>query len=389
LSAQIIINLFIGYQIKSEFHSPKDFCRLSERLNSYLLKQNPSINAKVTFGEFPVGTQLWQGVSKEISKSDLGIFDISENNRNVLIEVGFTLGQGKTVILLKQSATKKKYPLPSDISSYIYLPYEKQEQLSQSKVIAEIGKAVIDFVREKHRSEFYFKSLWGLSPTSKTIIIGPVPQPEALPTSYESYLNIRRFADLDAIFLTMETICRLYPEMEIILSFARTPKELPPDWGSSNLVFVGGPFFNRLLVDKCFRDLLPVEYVWKKDEEGFESWVLISKDTGLEIYPEFLANKKAGKTQDFGLFLKRPLKGRGLNKIIIVNGAGSLATTGAVMLFANPAGILQRNQAYENCRYVINKLGSDPSFIAYFEIKGDLNGIDTPILEIDKLETLF
>jgi len=87
---------------------------------------------------------------------------------------------------------------------------------------------------------------------------------------------------------------------------------------------------------------------------------------------------------DFGFFLKRKLRPNGSNKFIMISGAGTLGVLGAIRLFGY-SGMAKDSQGYKNSQLVVTKLGSDPSFIGFFEVIGGLKDITTPNLDINKV----
>jgi len=64
-------------------------------------------------------------VCKEIQETDFSVFDITERNPNVMLEVGLAFGFGKEVILLNNPAyageLKKDYPI--DLSGVLIVQY--------------------------------------------------------------------------------------------------------------------------------------------------------------------------------------------------------------------------------------------------------------------------
>jgi hypothetical protein len=134
--SRIRLKTFVGYQLKSKFHSPMHFQTMGNALNSYLQNQNKPIELDIEYGVFPTGSRLWDQIMEKIDASNVTIFDISENNPNVLIEAGIALGTGKHVIFLKCEQSKSNYP--SDIHNFVYLPYHSSGTLSEESFMKSV-----------------------------------------------------------------------------------------------------------------------------------------------------------------------------------------------------------------------------------------------------------
>lgn len=133
LSHQIEINpyqFFIGYQIKSNYYNQSKILamgnRICEILNSDLQKYNLSIiNSQFGFEE---GIHIFCEPCKLIQKSILCIFEISDLNPNVMLEIGKSLY--KNIILLRRKDAAQP---PSDMGGIIYDEYSIDNELLTAK----------------------------------------------------------------------------------------------------------------------------------------------------------------------------------------------------------------------------------------------------------------
>ena len=376
------IKAFIGYQINSKFHDPDDFHKMGEELKKNLCKHDPPVDIIIEYCEFTPGARLWDEISEKITCSDITIFDISENNPNVLLEVGIAYGSNKQVLLLKNEGTDKDYPTPSDLNTFVYIPYNSADELWENIVLSKIIGSIYHFLNERHPPQFYYHLLWGLSPNSRTIIV-----PSKLPDSnesmeFEDYIYIRKYGDLDALSLVQQTLARLYPKMEIEISPADNLNLLPNRWTDCNLILIGGPDFNPIV--KAFEDLCPFEYHYGPGEN--DVW-LLHKDTNEKFKPKISDKKEGLVAEDFGFFLKRKSIKNGGCKIIMIGGAHTWGVYGGAMLFGC-ASLQAHSHGYGNSRNMVTKFGSDPSFIVHFKVRGTIDGIRPPTLDLEKVELL-
>ncbi|MBU1628214.1 hypothetical protein KKB18_12675 [bacterium] len=317
---------------------------------------------------------------KKIDASSITIFDISENNPNVLIEAGIALGTGKHVIFLKCEQSKSKYP--SNIHNFIFLPYRSSGALSEESFLESVINSIEYFLSENHDAYFYHRLLWSLMPNSKTIII-----PGTLPENYtgnrfEDYIDLRNYTDLDAIFTVMETVHRLYPRMDISIQSASNVNDLPREWEQSNIIFIGGPDFNRVVSE--FDNLSPIEYKYGHDDE--EVW-LQHKKTGKEYKPRFYEKGGQKYARDYGFFLTRRPKKYNPAKIIFIGGARTWGVYGAALL-VSCRGFDKNLRSYSNARQLIENFGNNPSLLIPVEVTGSRNGINSPTWFLNEVECL-
>lgn len=378
--SNIRLKTFVGYQLNSKFHSPMHFQAMGNALNNYLKNQKKPIELDIEYGIFSPGSRLWDQIMERIASSHVTIFDISENNPNVLIEVGIALGTGKHVIFLKCEQSKSSYP--SDIHNFVFLPYHSSGTLSAEPFLESVINSIEYFLNESHDAYFYHRLLWSLIPNSKTIIV-----PGILPDGYtgnrfEDYIHLRTHTDLDAVFTVMETIHRLYPRMDILIQSASTVNDLPRGWEESNIIFVGGPDFNRVVGE--FDDLSPIEYRYGQGDQ--EVW-LRHKITGKEYKPKFYEKGGQKRARDYGFFLaRRPTKYEPA-KIIFIGGARTWGVYGAALL-VSCRGFDKRSRSYSNARQVIENFGSNPSLLIPVEVVGSREGIHPPTWVLDEVEYL-
>lgn len=164
------VRAFVGFQTESEFQTLAQIQGLFERVTRELEEEHGML-LRVKYGIFPPGRILWDEVRDSISDSDIAIFDVSENNANVMIEVGMAYGASKQVFHLKNEASKERYKYPSDLGA-IYIPY-KHEELASEATVSKLIEGIVDYLRETHPTAFYLKSLWGFGEHDSVLVICP------------------------------------------------------------------------------------------------------------------------------------------------------------------------------------------------------------------------
>lgn len=131
---------FVGFPFKPQY--TKD---LKEKIN--LVAER--LNLKPLY---PAKTQkkgvILCKVCKEIQETDFSIFDITERNPNVMLEVGLAFGFGKEVILLNNpnhaEELKKGYPI--DLSGLLIVQYDATSDISDESDLEDKIKDVMKYL---------------------------------------------------------------------------------------------------------------------------------------------------------------------------------------------------------------------------------------------------
>lgn len=353
---------------------------MGENLNRQLQNHNKGIELEIEYGVFPPGSRLWDQIMEKIEAAHVTIFDISENNPNVLIEAGIALGTGKHVIFLKCEQSEASYP--TDIHNFVFLPYHSSGTLSEEPFLESVIGSIEYFLKENHDAYFYHRLLWSLTPTSKTVIIPGILPERYTGNRFEDYIDLRKYGDLDAVFTVLETVHRLYPRMEISIQPASTVSDLPRNWEQLNIIFIGGPDFNRVVSE--FDDLSPIEYKYGSGDE--EVW-LRHKNTGKEYKPQFFESGGQKRAKDYGFFLSRKPEKYDPAKIAFIGGARTWGVYGAALL-VSCSGFDKRARSYANARELVENFGSNPSLLIPVEVLGSRKGMRPPSWDLNEVEAL-
>lgn len=131
-----IIKVVFGYQFKSDYYDSKiltqnvesEFQKAVQRYN----EKGGKISIKLNFISLAAGygEHLFNQIARDIISSDIAVFETSDQNPNVMIEMGVALTWGKRVMPIKQ---KDRLPPPSDISGQTYLNYSDNGAIFESE----------------------------------------------------------------------------------------------------------------------------------------------------------------------------------------------------------------------------------------------------------------
>jgi hypothetical protein len=107
---------------------------------------------------------IWEDIQNEIDEAWYAVFDLTEYNHNVILELGYALGRGKDVILLLHTPPQKSgffkaadNPLkdfPSDLNSIRCIRYSSPHDLE-----AKLLQAFDNLLTRKHPDEQFWALL--------------------------------------------------------------------------------------------------------------------------------------------------------------------------------------------------------------------------------------
>ena len=367
------VGIFVGYQIDSDYHTSKDLKEAILNIKEKVEQQHPNIELKVKFGEFETGKMLWNEVFNTIKECEIAIFDISENNPNVLIEVGLAYGSNKQVILLKNEESKEKFKIPSDISPFIYASYR-----NITDICNKITDSISNYLKEIPKPMIYFKSLWGFSETDHVYIVCPEleePEKRQYPEPQE-FLYLGKYGDIDSLIAVYSSLNKIYPNLNIKFCTSEEFKNIPGNPYASNLILIGGPDYNK--VTEVFMKDTPFEFSQYENEET----ILKDKKNGQIFKSEFREQKE--EIIDYGFFLKILNPYNPKKKLIMINGIHTYGVYGTAKCFSWHDEH-EIEIAKENCRTVIDSLGNDPYFAVVVEVKCIGKKIGTPRIKRENL----
>lgn len=372
------ITIFVGYQINSDYHASKDLKDAIFQVKKIIENQIPNIDLDIKFGEFEAGRILWDEVFNTIKKCDVAIFDISENNPNVLIEVGLAYGNNKHVILLKNEISKERFKIPSDISPFIYIPYKNKEVIAA--ICNKIAESITNYLKEIPKPMLYFRSLWGFDETDQVYIVCPEleePEKRQYPEPQE-FLYLGKYGDIDSLIVVYSSLNKFYPNLNIKFCTSEEFKNIPGNPYASNLILVGGSDYNK--VTEAFMRHTPFKFAQDEKDET----ILIYKKRNQIFKSEFKLKEGHEEVIDYGFFLKIQNPHNPDKKIIMINGIHTYGVYGAAKCFSW-YDEHEINIAKDNCKTVIDSLGDDPNFAIVVRVECINKKIGIPQIKKEEL----
>jgi hypothetical protein len=126
LSKDSILKIVFGHQFNSDFYNSenlksnlqKQFQNAVDNLNSQKKMTEVTLNFKSLNAGY--GEHLFNQIARDIISADIAVFETSDMNSNVMIEMGVALTWGKRVLPIKKQGQPAP---PSDISGQTYADY--------------------------------------------------------------------------------------------------------------------------------------------------------------------------------------------------------------------------------------------------------------------------
>ncbi|MCR4320595.1 MAG: hypothetical protein NUV74_09720 [Candidatus Brocadiaceae bacterium] len=144
-SQRIIVSF--GYQWKSQHYNTADLesnveAMFRNALNAAAAKLQISVALDFRKLQGGYGTHLFNEITRDIIGSDIAAFDTSDQNPNVMIELGVALTWGVRILPIREQLSPKP---PSDISGHTWAEYTNSAQSWQDAYHQEKLKKMMEF----------------------------------------------------------------------------------------------------------------------------------------------------------------------------------------------------------------------------------------------------
>jgi hypothetical protein len=126
------LRVVIGLQYESMFY---DTSQLITNIRKYLQKaiamygiRHPESRIELRFEKLTgaYGEHILTNIMRSIGNSNIAIFEVSDLNPNVMLELGVALGRNVPPLLLRE---ERSPPPPSDLEGFTWVAYEKSGEI--------------------------------------------------------------------------------------------------------------------------------------------------------------------------------------------------------------------------------------------------------------------
>lgn len=315
---KITEKVFLGFQFKSQFYSKSTLENLlvdSVTEASNELKENglDYVALEPQLIDLKPSEGVTEGIMKHIDDSFFCLFEISDNNPNVMFELGNAYAKDKGLIFLKNSTSTPINKVPSDIIGKYIIYYGGSDYPSLEKLRPKITKTIKDYVVDVYqkKSETWVRKIWDIKGDNLAVVSGN------LHGRYEVEPR-----DADTLFDSALRLINLYPGTKVRRFYSIDfPEE---SFHKNDILAVGGPDSNRV-TKKILEGLdSSFPFFYEETDEPYD-FILKDKSSFCEYKKRFEGNEL--KT-DYGFFVKVPSPYVQDRNILLITGIGAEGTLG-------------------------------------------------------------
>ena len=291
---QLSERIFLGFQFKSEYYSKSTLENLlvdsvTDASNEIAESGLDYVTLEPLLIELKPNEGVTDGILKLIDGAMFCLFEISNNNPNVMFELGNAYAKNKGLIFLKHVNSKSKNQVPTDIVGKYITYYGGQGYPSLEKMRPKITKTIKEYVLEEYakKSETWMRKIWGIRGDNLTVVSGN------LFGRYEVEPK-----DADALFDSTIGLINLYPGVKVKRIYSIDFQER--GFLNNDLLVIGGPDSNKV-TQKILEGLgESFPFTYEEYDEPFD-FILRDKTSGLEFKKKLEGNIVKS---DYGFFLK-------------------------------------------------------------------------------------
>lgn len=280
-----VINVFAGYQFDSDYFNRSELdeaivwaCDIAARD----ISKKYEIDLKYTPVDITPGNIMIEGLKSLINASDICIFEASDRNNNVFIELGLALAFDKPIIILLNTSALEDIKLPSDISGIVVLKYSDMGKLKAklSKILYDITlKALLSDRASPYQD--ILRHLWIGHSQSDVVIIGGEMK------------HVRSSSDVNGIYYVQSGDVKALVEASINVVLINknininitSSSYIRDEDLTKNIISIGGPrsnIFTRRILEKLS---LPQKFEFE-NIRGSRKKFIINKESGEKLEAE-------------------------------------------------------------------------------------------------------
>lgn len=267
------------------------------------------------------------------------------------------------------------------------------EQSPWTRIIAAIpvfGTALHEFLSaiphttDPRLRKSAFKQLWGFDNDSSITVVAPqlsdeLSNQEPLPNQY---LYLGKFGDIDSLVQILISLSQSFPSADIEFYTDEEYNKMGRTLHTKNLITIGGPGLNS--VTESYISETPFRY--RKNDVG--EWTLKNNIDGETWEAE---HDVENGILDHGVFAKLPHPDDPSKRLIMIHGITTYGVFGSALAFAsqNTSNTeTNADTALNNCKRIVERLGSDPNFAVRVETSARGDRVSTPEIDNQRIYTV-
>lgn len=311
-----------------------------------------------------------------LDEVDLGIVELSDNNRNVLYELGYMTAKGIPSIILKSKRSKAlDFDMPVDISARFYCEYGDVTELA-TKLLSNVLDNLKSVIRNRRIEKSLMNRIWFPENTQIVHIVCAqeyeTVSSQKLTSPY--YTHLDNLCDKDALLEMMLFLSRNYGEARLVkysdaeFSVRQSLKD--------NLVLVGGPGSPEVrggnTITRIINQRIDSRIKYSDDCE-----TMIVRRNGEVEELQASVSSKGVITKDFGYFARFLNPFNPLRSVILIHGIHTNGVLGAAQVFSDK---IDARSNFGELLHAID-VTKDLAFECFFEVEVFDGDVITPRLK--------
>ena len=343
------------FQFNSKYYNRNRLEKMVRDATDLAEKNIP--DAKIEYNRINIhpAQTIFSEVIRHIDSANFCVFEISDNNPNVLFELGYAYSKGKGIALLKNE--KSAVPIPSDLSGLFILYYKDKDHTSLDNIALDLSINIEESIREAIKNKFGYllRRVWSFEENDTVTFVSG---------NLKGYYPILPY-DVSAVLESVLTVKTIYPNVRIE-RFCTV--DLPSQFESNmNIISIGGPGSNE--VTRNFLD--KINFPWDNIRLTPDAkQIMINKITKEKRERELDENGRVKK--DFGFFMKIPNPTVKDKTVILIVALTTEGVWGSAKTFSYDG-----KYSKTNCDKLIELIGDSRYFAVITETDVDNNRIES------------
>ncbi|HFD31690.1 MAG TPA: hypothetical protein ENJ28_03095 [Gammaproteobacteria bacterium] len=370
------LSVFFGYQFNGtrigRIDRESAYTEALDNVNSELESTN-GISLSWDYWGLANNEYIGDQILSLLDRSDILIFDLSENNLNVFIELGYSMAlsraRNKKVLIVVHENVEISQ-IGSDLSGKFVL------RVNESNIIPKLSKQIRDAAKEycANNSIGFVRDFWGITEGKQFHIICP-EIPVELRTQFANseetnYLRYSKFADIDSLIYVKT---HLYSVDSTLVITDYTSEEYNHSVNEAQIV-VGGPAWNRIARE--YQKILPVKF--EDGGDGCDDPLVVKYGDNVDKLIPVVENNQL--IHDISCFARLSVGSK--KKVYLVSGCRTLGVLGSATVF------LSSECAGNNIEWLSSIVG-DSDFVVVFRTQPFYGTVSPAILSRENVEFLF
>lgn len=345
------VKIFFAYQFAdamlNKIERESYYTEALEAVNSALAAEKRAVEIQWEYWNIESGVSLNREIFERMDATDIFVFDLSDENRNVYIELGYALfgvrHNGKQIIILLHDE-KPIGGIPSDMAGIFVL------KVNKNNLLQKLTKELFSKINKISYSDKLIKRFFETGFIRGFHLIFP-ELPNELRSQFArggnpNYLRYTKFADLDTLFYLRGRLSELEGKSQLMIF---TGEEYFLD-NDALQVIVGGPAWNRL--SRLAQVNLPLRF--EDGGDGNDDPVIESVNPSARFVPELDQGAICSDVSYIARFSRGP--GR---RTIMLSGCRTYGVLGAAK------ALLEESVALSNHEWLYRNFGEADFVLAF------------------------